>query len=86
MMANISAIFDRRRRPAMTYSAEVALTDHAKDKLAAAQTKMEKMERRILNITYRNICVKVKTNVTDVTEQVRRRTRIWAGHVSEIRD
>ncbi|KAK2179585.1 hypothetical protein NP493_480g00006 [Ridgeia piscesae] len=38
--------------PAMSYGAETwALTTHAKNKLAAAQTKME---RSMLNITYRD--------------------------------
>ncbi|KAK2167527.1 hypothetical protein NP493_1271g01001 [Ridgeia piscesae] len=74
--------------PAMTYGAETwALTTHAKDKLAVAQSKME---RSILNITYRdrerNICVREKTTVTYVIEQVRRRKWTWAGHVSRIRD
>ena len=72
----------------MTYCAETwALTTHAKNKLAAAQTKME---RSMLNITYRdrktNIWVREKTKVTDVIEQVRRRNWTWAGHVSRIRD
>ena len=57
----------------MTYGAETwALTTQAKNKLAAAQTKME---RNMLNITYRdrktNI-IREKTMVTDVIEQVRR--------------
>ena len=70
--------------PAMTYGAETwALTTHAKNKLAAAQTKME-------NVTYRdrktNIWVREKTKVTDVIEQVRSRKWTWAGHVSRIRD
>ncbi|KAK2183438.1 hypothetical protein NP493_312g04010 [Ridgeia piscesae] len=56
--------------PAMTYGAETwALTIQAKNKLAAAQTKME---RCMLNITYRdrktNIWVREKTKVTDVIE------------------
>jgi hypothetical protein len=53
------------------------------NKLAAAQTKME---RRMLNITYRerktNIWIREKTKVTDSTEQVGRRKWAWAGHVS----
>ena len=74
--------------PGMTYGAETwALTSHAKNRLAAAQTKME---RNMLNITYRdrktNVWVREKTKVTDVIEQVRRRKWTWAGHVSRIRD
>ena len=63
----------------------IRLTTHAKNKLAAAQTNME---RSMLNITYRdrktNIWVREK--VTDVNEQVRRRKWTWAGYVSKIRD
>ena len=44
----------------------------------------------MLNITYRdrktNIWIRVKTKVTDVIEQVRRRKWTWAGHVSRVRD
>ena len=74
--------------PAMIYGAETwALTINAKNKLAAAQTKME---RSMLNITYRDlkktIWVRKKTKVTDVIEQVRRRKWTWAEHVSRIRD
>ena len=72
----------------MTFGAETwALTTHRKNKLAAAQTKME---RSMLNITYRdrktNIWISEKTKVTDVIEQVRRRKWTWAGHVSKIQD
>ena len=72
----------------MTYSTETwALTTHAKNKLATAQTKME---RSMLNITYRerktSICVREKTKVTDVIEQVRRWKWTWAGKVSRIQD
>ena len=72
----------------MTYGAETwALTTPAKNKLAAAQTKME---RSMLNITYRerntNTWVREKTKVTDVIEQVRRRKWTWVGYVSRIRD
>ena len=58
-----------------------------KNKLAAAR---RKMERSMLNITYRdrktNIGVREKAKVTDVIEQVRRRKWTWAGHVSRILD
>ena len=74
--------------PATTYGAETwALATQAKSKLAAAQTKME---RSMLNITYRNrntnIWLRKKTKVTDVIEQVRRWKWTWAGDVSRIRD
>ena len=52
---------------------------------AAAHTKME---RSMLNITYRdkqNIRVREKTKVTGVIEQVRRRKWTWVSHVSRIR-
>ena len=73
----------------MPYGAETwALTTQALSKLAAAQTEME---MSVLNITYQDtktniIWVKEKTNVSDVIEQVRRRTWIWAGHVNRIRN
>ena len=64
-----------------------ALATQAKNKLAAAQTKME---RSMLNITYRdrktNMWEREKTKVTHVIEQVRRRKWTWAGHVGRIRD
>ena len=51
--------------PAMTYGAETwALTAHAKNKLAAAQSKME---LRMLNFKT-NIWIREKTKVTDVIE------------------
>ena len=61
---------------AMTYGAETwAPSTQAKNKLAAAQTK--------LNITYRNrktnIWVREKTKVTDVIEQVKRQKWTWEG-------
>ena len=73
---------------AMTYSTETcALTTQPKNKLAAAQTKME---RSMLNITYwdrkTNIWGREKTKVTDVIEQARRRKWTWAGHVNSIQD
>ena len=74
--------------PAMTSGVETwALTTHAKNKLAAAQTQIE---RSMLNITYRvrktNIWVREKTKVIYLIEQVRRWKWTWAGHVSRIRD
>ena len=58
-----------------------------KNKLVAAQTKME---RCMLNITYRdrkiNTWVRENRKVTYVIEQVRRWKWTWAGHVSRIRD
>ena len=72
----------------MTYGAETwALTTQAKNMLTAAQTKME---RSMLNITYRDIktntWVREKMKVTSVIEHVGTRKWIWAGHVSSIRD
>ena len=44
------------------------------------------MERSILNVPIqKDILVREKTKVTDMTEQVRRRNWIWTGHVSRIR-
>ena len=73
----------------MTYDAETrALTTLAKNKLTAAQTKME---RSMLNITYRDRkrtpgWIREKAKVADVNEHVRRRNGTWAGHVSKIGD
>ena len=70
-----------------TYAETWALTAQTKNKLAAAH---KKMERSMLNITYRgrqtNIWVREKIKVTRVIEQVKRRKWTWAGHVSRIRD
>ena len=60
--------------PAMTYGAETCtLTKQAQNKLAAAQTKME---RSMLNITYKdrktNIWVREKTKVIDIISNVRK--------------
>ena len=47
------------------------------------------MVSSMLNITYlgrkTNICVREKTKVTDVIEQVRRRKWTWAGHIRSAR-
>ena len=60
--------------PAMTYGTETwTLTNQAQNKLAAAQTKME---RSMLNITYKdrktNIWVREKTKVIDIISNVRK--------------
>ena len=73
---------------AMTQSAETwAITSQAKNKLAAAPTKME---RSMLNFIYRdkktNLWVRETTKVRNVIEQVRRRKWTWAEHISRIRD
>ena len=65
----------------LAYPAETwALTSRANNMLAAAQTKME---RSMLNITYRdrktNIWVREKTNVTDVIEQFKDGSRPGQG-------
>ena len=62
--------------PAMTYGAETStLTKQAKNKLVAAQTKME---RSILNITFKdrktNIWVRERTKVIDIINTVK-----WNG-------
>ena len=53
-----------------------------------ASSRKTKMERRMLNITYRDRKNNHlgKTKVTDVTGHVRRQKWTWAGHVSRIRD
>ena len=66
----------------MTYGAETwTLTKHAQNKLAAAQTKME---RSMLNITYKdrrtNIWVRERTKLIDIIYTVRKMKWSWAGH------
>ena len=63
---------------------------HHHQEQASSRTTQTKMERSMLNITYRdrkiNIWVREKTKVTDVIEQVRRRKWTWAVQVSRIQD
>ena len=66
--------------PAMTSGAETwTLTKQAQNKLAAAQTKME---RSMLNITYKdrktNIWVRERTKVIDIISNVRKIKWSWA--------
>ena len=70
--------------PAMTYGAETwTLTKQAQNKLAAAQTKME---RSMLNITYKdrktNIWVRERTKVIDIINTLRKMKWAWAGHIN----
>ena len=74
--------------PAMTYGAETwTLTKQAQNKLAAAQTKME---RSMLNITYTdrktNIWVRERTTVIDIINTVRKMKWYWAGHINRLKD
>ena len=74
--------------PAMTYGAETwTLTKQAQNKLAAAQTKME---RSMLNITYKdrrtNIWVRERTKVIDIMYTVRKMKWSWAGHINRLKD
>ena len=74
--------------PAMTYGAETwTLTKQAQNKLAAAQTKME---RCMLNITYKdrrtNIWVREKTQLIDIMCTVRKMKWSWAGHINRLKD
>ena len=74
--------------PAMTYGAETwTLTKQAQNKLAAAQTKME---RSLLNITYKdrrtNIWVMERTKVIDIMYTVRTIKWSWAGHINRLKD
>ena len=66
--------------PDMTYGAETwTLTKQAQNKLAAAQTKME---RSMLNITYKdrmtNIWVRERTKLIDIIYTVRKMKWSWA--------
>ena len=74
--------------PAMTYGAETwTLTKQAQNKLAAAQTKME---RSMLNITYKdrrtNIWVRERTKLIDILYTVRKIKWSWAGHINRLKD
>ena len=72
----------------MTYGAHTwTLTKQAQNKLAAAQTKIE---RSMLNITYKdrrtNIWVRERTKVIDITTTVRKMKWSWAGHINRLKD
>ena len=72
----------------MTYGAETwTLTKQAQNKLAAAQTKME---RSMLNITYKdrrtNIWVRERTKLIDIIYTVRKMKWSWAGHINRLKD
>ena len=74
--------------PATTYGAETwTLTKQAENKLAAAQTKME---RRMLNITYKdrrtNIWVRERTKLIDIIYTVRKMKWSWAWHINRLKD
>ena len=74
--------------PAMTYGAETwTLTKQAQNKLAAAQTKME---RSMLNITYKDrktsICARERTKVIEIISNVRKMKWSWAGHINCLKD
>ena len=74
--------------PAMTYGAETwTLTKQAQNKLAAAQTKME---RSMLNITYKdrrtNIWIRERTKLIDIIYTVRKMKWSWAGHINRLKD
>ena len=82
------AICLKRQVPAMTYGAETwTLTKQAQNKLAAAQTKME---RSMLNITYKdrrtNIWVRERTTLIDIIYTVRKMKWSWAGHINRLKD
>ena len=59
----------------------------AQNKLAAAQTKME---RSMLNITYKdrrtNIWVRERTQLIDIIYTVRKMKWSWAGHINRLKD
>ena len=64
------------------------LTKQAQNKLAAAQTKME---RSMLNITYykdrrTNIWIRERTKVIDIINTVRKMKWSWAGHMTRLKD
>ena len=72
------------------YGAETwTLTKQAQNKLAAAQTKMER-SRPMLNITSTdrrtNIWVRERTKLLDIIYTVRKMKWSWAGHVNRLKD
>ena len=74
--------------PAMSYGTDTwAIIKQAQNILAAAQTKME---RRMLNITYKdrktNIWVRERTKVIDIINTVRKIKWSWAGHINRLKD
>ena len=74
--------------PAMTFGAETwTLTKQAQNKLAAAQTKME---RSMLNITYKdrrtNIWVREMTKLIDIIYTVRKMKWSWARQINRLKD
>ena len=74
--------------PAMPYGAETwTLTKQAQNKLAAAQTKIE---RSMLNITYQdrrtNIWGRERTKLIDIIYTVRKMKCFWAGHINRLKD
>ena len=74
--------------PAMTYGAGIwTLNKQAQNKLAAAQTKME---RSMINITYKyrrtNIWVRERTKVIDIMYTVRKMKWSWAGNINRLKD
>ena len=74
--------------PAMAYGAETwTLTKQVQNKLAAAQTKME---RSMLKITYKdrrtNIWVRERTKLIDIIYTVRKMKWSWAGHINRLKD
>ena len=74
--------------PAMTYGADTwTLTKQTHNKLAAAQTKME---RSMLNITYKdrktNIWVRDGSKVIDIISNVRQMKWSSAGHINRLKN
>ena len=72
----------------MTYGAETwTLTKQARNKLAAAQTKME---RSMLNLTYKdrktNIWVRERTKIIDIINTVIKMKWSWAGNINRLKD
>ena len=75
--------------PAMTYiwCRDLDTDQQAQNKLAAAQTKVE---RSLLNITYKdrrtNIWVRERTKLRDIIYTVRKMKWSWAGHINRLKD
>ena len=67
----------------MTHGADTwILTKQAQNKLAATQTKME---RSILNITYKHLGQR-EDKVVDIISYVKKMKWSWAGHINRLKD
>ena len=81
-------VFDQCVLPAMTYGAET-WTFHA-NIIQRLQVAQRKMERRMLNISYRerrrNTEVRKISQIEDISTRIKKLKWTWAGHISRYSD